>query len=51
MKLEITTDAIKYLESIIDSEQDFNSWFLNDRLLNLLYVPIIRYRYNIRKVC
>lgn len=51
MKLEITTNAIKYLESIIDSEQDFNSWFLNDRLQNLLYVPIIRYRYNIRKVC
>lgn len=51
MKLGITTDALKYLEYIIDSEQKFNPWILENSLHNLLYVPVIKYRYNIRKVC
>lgn len=51
MKLEITTDVLEYLESIINSDPKFNPWIINESLQSLLYVPVIRYRYNKRRVC
>lgn len=50
MKIEFTIDALKMYEYIIESEQVINTW-INDSLLNLIHVPICRYRYNKRRIC
>ena len=50
MKFEITSDALEFFESIINSEYNLNPWILNDSLLNIVCIPV-KYRYNKRKVC